>query len=57
MSKDNFVESTPFSDFIRNASLAEKTRVYMGVMRQANDAQNRIIEAAKLKREQLGEVG
>lgn len=35
----------------------ESTRVYLESMRQANDAQNRIIEAAKLKREQLGEAG
>ncbi len=33
------VSSTPFSDFIRNASPDEKTRVYGEVLREATETQ------------------
>ena len=35
--------STPFSDFIRNASSAEKKRVYTAVMKKATAYQNRLL--------------
>lgn len=37
------IRSTPFSEFIRNASSAEKKRVYTEVMRKATERQNRIL--------------
>jgi len=41
--KLKIVASTPFSDFIRNASSAEKKRVYAKVMKKATEHQNRIL--------------
>lgn len=42
------VESTPFSDFIRNASSAERKRVYGRVLKRASERQNRLVgEASK----------
>lgn len=41
------VESTPFSDFIRNASSAERKRVYGRVLELASERQNQVVEAAK----------
>ena len=43
--KPNSVGSTPFSDFIRNASAAEKKRVYTEVMKIATAQQNALIGA------------
>lgn len=45
------VASTPFSDFIRNASLAEKKRVYADVLKKASERQRAQIErAAELRK-------
>jgi hypothetical protein len=41
------VKSTPFSDFVRNASSAEKERVYQGVMKRAWERQDLLIAKAK----------
>lgn len=38
----NKVESTAFSRFIRNASSAERKRVYGDVLRKATDRQNAV---------------
>lgn len=38
----NKVESTAFSRFIRNASSAERKRVYGEVLRRATDRQNAV---------------
>jgi len=46
-SKSKTVKSTPFSDFIRNASSAKKKRVYSDVMKKATDRQLGIIKRAK----------
>lgn len=46
--KVELVESTPFSDFIRNAKSAEKKRVYARVLKKAAEKQNKVIEDAKL---------
>ncbi len=35
--------STPFSEFIRNASSAEKKRVYERVLKKASERQNRLL--------------
>jgi hypothetical protein len=35
--------STPFSEFIRNASSREKKRVYKQVLEKATESQNRIL--------------
>ncbi|MGH8322112.1 MAG: hypothetical protein ACRESX_02630 [Gammaproteobacteria bacterium] len=35
--------STPFSEFIRNASAAEKKRVYQRVLKKATERQNRLL--------------
>ena len=40
------IASTPFSDFIRNASSAEKKRVYTEVMKRAAASQNATLRAA-----------
>jgi hypothetical protein len=37
------VASTPFSEFIRNASSAEKKRVYKRVLEEASESQNRVL--------------
>lgn len=41
------VKSTPFSDFVRNATSEEKERVYQEVMKKAWERQDRIIEKAR----------
>jgi hypothetical protein len=40
------VVSTPFSEFIRIASSAEKKRVYTKVIKKASERQNRVLKAA-----------
>ena len=45
-SKSKTVKSTPFSDFIRNASSGEKKRVYSDVLKKATDRQLSIIHRA-----------
>jgi hypothetical protein len=37
------VASTPFSDFIRNASSRKKKRVYKHVLEKATESQNRVL--------------
>lgn len=37
------VASTPFSEFIRNASSREKKRVYKHVLEKATESQNRVL--------------
>lgn len=44
--KPKIVESTPFSDFIRNASSAEKKKVYKEVLRKATERQQAVLQAA-----------
>ncbi|MGB9430158.1 MAG: hypothetical protein WCC11_09865 [Gammaproteobacteria bacterium] len=39
-------DSTPFAEFIRNASSAEKKRVYARVLKKATERQNRLLRAA-----------
>ena len=41
--KPKTVLSTPFSEFIRNASSAEKKRVYKRVLEKACESQNRVL--------------
>lgn len=41
------VSSTPFSDFIRNASSAERKRVYTIVIRDAIESQQKVIRAGQ----------
>ncbi|MHB8744718.1 MAG: hypothetical protein ACYC9L_16590 [Sulfuricaulis sp.] len=41
--KPKAVASTPFSEFIRNASSAEKKRVYKRVLEKATESQNRLL--------------
>lgn len=41
------LETTTFSEFIRNASAAEKKRVYARVLEKASIRQQQIIEEAK----------
>lgn len=40
--------STAFSEFIRNASSAEKAKVYTEVMKTASERQNSILASGKL---------
>ena len=44
--KSKSVSSTPFSEFIRNASSAEKKRVYKRVLEKASESQNRVLAKA-----------
>ncbi len=44
--KSKVVGSTPFSEFIRNASSAEKKRIYKLVLIRATERQNRILSQA-----------
>lgn len=46
-SKKPALESTPFSEFIRNASSAQKKKVYMEVLRKATERQNAVIASVK----------
>lgn len=48
-SKTKPLASTPFSDFIRNASSAEKKKVYSEVMKKATERQNAVLATAKQK--------
>ena len=41
--KPKAASSTPFSEFIRNASSAEKKRVYKRVLERASESQNRVL--------------
>ena len=41
--KPKATASTPFSEFIRNASSAEKKRVYKQVLERASESQNRLL--------------
>lgn len=45
-SKSKKVASTPFSDFIRNASSAEKKKVYKVVLQRATERQQHILARA-----------
>lgn len=45
--KHQKVHETPFSKFIRDASSADKKRVYVEVLRKATDRQIKVIEQAK----------
>ena len=45
-SKPKPLASTPFSDFIRNASSREKKRVYEDVMKKATARQRRVLAEA-----------
>jgi hypothetical protein len=47
ITKQPKLESTPFSEFIRNASSAEKKKVYMEVLRKATERQNAILTQLK----------
>ena len=47
--KPKIVESTPFSEFIRNASSREKKRVYKQVLKKASERQNRVLAKASAK--------
>ena len=42
--KPKAVASTPFSEFIRNASSAEKKRIYKRVLEKASKRQNRVLD-------------
>jgi hypothetical protein len=44
------VSSTPFSEFIRNASSEQKKRVYSKVLKRASEQQNEILARVNKKR-------
>lgn len=44
--KSRVVVSTPFSEFIRNASSAEKKRVYRHVLKKVAESQDRLLARA-----------
>jgi hypothetical protein len=44
--KSKVAASTPFSEFIRNASSAEKKRAYKQVLEKATERQNRVLARA-----------
>ena len=47
--KTKKVESTPFSNFIRNAPAGERKRVYTEVLRVATESQLKIVRASRSK--------
>ncbi|MFT7688982.1 MAG: hypothetical protein ACI9FB_004348 [Candidatus Azotimanducaceae bacterium] len=47
MFKSKEKKSTPFSEFIRNASSREKKRVYSDVLKKATDRQLGVIQKAQ----------
>lgn len=51
------VHETTFSRFIREASSADKKRVYAEVLRKATDRQMRVIEEAGHGHEMCAQVG
>jgi hypothetical protein len=44
------VESTPLSEFIRNASSAKKKQVYVTALKRASDAQNKVVSRSGERR-------
>lgn len=48
--KHKGVASTPFADFIRNASSGRKKRVYKNVLETATESQKRVMRAAEQHR-------
>ena len=42
-SKSGQVDSTPFSEFIRDASSRKKKKVYKDVLKKATERQNRLL--------------
>lgn len=47
--KSKPTKSSPFSEFIRTASSAEKKRVYSGVLKRATARQERVLKQATSK--------
>lgn len=48
--KHKAVATTPFADFIRNASSARKKQVYKNVLEAATESQKRVMRAAEQRR-------
>lgn len=48
--KRKAVASTPFSDFIRNASSGRKKHVYKNVLETATESQKRVMRATEQRR-------
>lgn len=48
--KHKTVASTPFSEFIRNASSAEKKQVYTQVLKKASERQRKVLEEAAARK-------
>jgi len=48
--KRKVVASTPFANFIRNASSSKKKRVYKNVLEIATESQRRVMRAAEQRR-------
>lgn len=46
--KTKKVATTPMSDFIRNASSAEKNKVYKRILKKASERQNHLVERVAL---------
>ena len=54
--KSKLLGSSPFSDFIRNASSAEKKRIYTKVMKKASERQNRLLTEAVARSNRLDQL-
>lgn len=48
--KSKKLTSTPFSEFIRNASAADRKKVYTVVLKRATERQNRVIAESAVAR-------
>jgi len=48
--KNEKVESTSLSDFVRNTSEADKSKIYIEVLQKANELQQKILQQAALLR-------
>ena len=55
--KDKKLASTPLSDFIRNASSAQKKRVYKEVIEKSTQQQQKVIDTVRAERQRLVRAG
>ncbi len=55
--QDKKLASTPLSDFIRNASSAQKKRVYKEVIEKSTQQQQKVIDTVRAERQRLVRAG
>jgi hypothetical protein len=48
------VKATPLSEFVRNASSAEKKKIYVAALKKASDEQNEVVARSASRRIRAG---